>query len=144
MSDNDQQDSQPIRPAGEKLQKVLARIGVGSRRDVEGWISQGRIKVNGSNATLGQRVDLHDAITIDGKVIKREEAAESVRRVIIYNKPDGEIRSEERRSSTTSPTAKSAPAMTRKAARPYSTSCLVPKTAAGSISVAWTSTPLAC
>ncbi|SDS90104.1 ribosomal large subunit pseudouridine synthase B [Pseudomonas asplenii] len=91
MSDNDQQDSQPIRPAGEKLQKVLARIGVGSRRDVEGWISQGRIKVNGSNATLGQRVDLHDAITIDGKVIKREEAAESVRRVIIYNKPDGEI-----------------------------------------------------
>jgi len=91
MSDNDQQDSQPIRPAGEKLQKVLARIGVGSRRDVEGWISQGRIKVNGSNATLGQRVDLHDAITIDGKVIKREEAAESVRRVSIYNKPDGEI-----------------------------------------------------
>ncbi|WP_017903293.1 23S rRNA pseudouridine(2605) synthase RluB [Pseudomonas asplenii] len=93
MSDNDlqDQDSQPIRPAGEKLQKVLARIGVGSRRDVEGWISQGRIKVNGSEATLGQRVDLHDAITIDGKVIKREEASESVRRVIMYNKPDGEI-----------------------------------------------------
>ncbi|WP_017124477.1 23S rRNA pseudouridine(2605) synthase RluB, partial [Pseudomonas gingeri] len=91
MSDNDQKDSQEIGPAGEKLQKVLARIGVGSRRDVEGWISKGRIKVNGKDATLGQRVDLHDAITIDGKVIKREEAAESVRRVIMYNKPDGEI-----------------------------------------------------
>ena len=90
MSDTDQND-QEIRPAGEKLQKVLARIGVGSRRDVESWISQGRIKVNGKEATLGLRVDLHDAISIDGKVIKREEAAESVRRVIMYNKPDGEI-----------------------------------------------------
>ncbi|NWC96361.1 MULTISPECIES: 23S rRNA pseudouridine(2605) synthase RluB [unclassified Pseudomonas] len=91
MSDQDQKDSQEIGPAGEKLQKVLARIGVGSRRDVEAWITQKRIKVNGAEATLGQRVDLHDAITIDGKVIKREEAAESVRRVIMYNKPDGEI-----------------------------------------------------
>ncbi|MGC5700219.1 pseudouridine synthase [Pseudomonas sp. NFXW11] len=90
MSDKEQLD-QEIRPAGEKLQKVLARIGVGSRRDVESWISQGRIKVNGAEASLGQRVDLHDAIAIDGKLIKREEAAESVRRVIMYNKPDGEI-----------------------------------------------------
>ncbi|MCV4342512.1 23S rRNA pseudouridine(2605) synthase RluB [Pseudomonas capsici] len=91
MSEKDTQDSQEIRPAGEKLQKVLARIGVGSRRDVEAWISQGRIKVNGRDATLGQRVDMHDAITVDGRVIKREEAAETVRRVIMYNKPDGEI-----------------------------------------------------
>ena len=91
MSIKDQKDDQEIGPAGEKLQKVLARIGVGSRRDVEAWITQKRIKVNGVEATLGQRVDLHDAITIDGKVIKREEAAESVRRVIMYNKPDGEI-----------------------------------------------------
>ncbi|SEM73730.1 23S rRNA pseudouridine2605 synthase [Pseudomonas sp. ok272] len=91
MSINDQKDDQEIGPAGEKLQKVLARIGVGSRRDVEAWISHGRIKVNGKDATLGQRVDMHDAITIDGRVIKREEAAESVRRVIMYNKPDGEI-----------------------------------------------------
>jgi 23S rRNA pseudouridine2605 synthase len=92
MKDLDQQDgSQEISPAGEKLQKVLARIGVGSRRDVEAWISEGRIKVNAKVATLGQRVDLHDAITVDGKVIKREEASETVRRVIIYNKPDGEI-----------------------------------------------------
>lgn len=91
MSEQDKQDSQEIGPAGEKLQKVLARIGVGSRRDVESWISQGRIKVNGKDATLGQRVDMHDAITVDGRVIKREEAAETVRRVIMYNKPDGEI-----------------------------------------------------
>ena len=91
MSEKDPQDNQEIGPAGEKLQKVLARIGVGSRRDVEAWISQGRIKVNGKDATLGQRVDMHDAISVDGRVIKREEAAETVRRVIMYNKPDGEI-----------------------------------------------------
>ncbi|WP_434680577.1 23S rRNA pseudouridine(2605) synthase RluB [Pseudomonas sp. R1-18] len=91
MSEKDTKDSQEIGPAGEKLQKVLARIGVGSRRDVEAWISQGRIKVNGKDATLGQRVDMHDAISVDGRVIKREEAAETVRRVIMYNKPDGEI-----------------------------------------------------
>lgn len=76
---------------GEKLQKVLARIGLGSRRDIETWISQGRVKVNGALATLGQRVDLHDAIAVDGRLLKREEEAESVRRVLIYNKPDGEI-----------------------------------------------------
>jgi 23S rRNA pseudouridine2605 synthase len=91
MKDQDKPESQEIGPAGEKLQKVLARIGVGSRRDVEAWIGEGRVKVNGVAATLGLRVDLHDAISVDGKVIKREEASENVRRVIIYNKPDGEI-----------------------------------------------------
>jgi 23S rRNA pseudouridine2605 synthase len=91
MSEQDLQETQAIPPSGEKLQKVLARIGVGSRRDVEAWISQGRIKVNGVAATLGQRVDLHDAIAVDGKLIKRVEAAEATRRVIMYNKPDGEI-----------------------------------------------------
>eukprot|EP01031_Cornospumella_fuschlensis_P051462 gene51462-62930_t len=34
-------------PAGEKLQKVLARIGLASRRDIEAWITEGRVKVNG-------------------------------------------------------------------------------------------------
>ena len=76
---------------GEKLQKVLARLGLASRRDVEDWISAGRVKVNGALATLGQRVDSHDAIAVDGRLLKREEATEVVRRVLIYNKPDGEI-----------------------------------------------------
>ncbi|UTW07463.1 23S rRNA pseudouridine(2605) synthase RluB [Pseudomonas benzenivorans] len=84
-------ESEQHSPAGEKLQKVLARMGLASRRDIEAWIGQGRVKVNGATATLGVRVDMHDAIAIDGRLIKREEAAESVRRVLIYNKPDGEI-----------------------------------------------------
>lgn len=84
-------DNEEIRPSGEKLQKVLARMGQASRRDIEQWISQGRVKVNGAVATLGARVDLHDAISVDGRLLKREELAESVRRVLIYNKPEGEI-----------------------------------------------------
>ena len=85
------EDSTPHIAHGEKLQKVLARIGLASRRDVENWIAAGRVKVNGAVATLGQRVDLHDAIAVDGRLLKREETAEVVRRVLIYNKPDGEI-----------------------------------------------------
>lgn len=79
------------RPAGEKLQKVLARLGLASRREVETWITEGRVKVNGAAATLGQRVDANDAIALDGRLLKREEITGSVRRVLIYNKPDGEI-----------------------------------------------------
>lgn len=85
------EDTTPHIAHGEKLQKVLARLGLASRRDVESWIAAGRVKVNGAVATLGQRVDLHDAIAVDGRLLKREEAAEGVRRVLIYNKPDGEI-----------------------------------------------------
>lgn len=84
-------EAEQYSPAGEKLQKVLARLGLASRREIEAWIGAGRVKVNGAVASLGQRVDLHDAIALDGRLIKREEAAESVRRVLIYNKPDGEI-----------------------------------------------------
>jgi len=87
----EQDDTTPHIAHGEKLQKVLARLGLASRRDVESWIAAGRVKVNGSVATLGQRVDLHDAIAVDGRLLKREEATETVRRVLIYNKPDGEI-----------------------------------------------------
>ena len=85
------EESTPHVAHGEKLQKVLARMGLASRRDVESWIAAGRVKVNGAVASLGQRVDLHDAIAVDGRLIKREEKAEVVRRVLIYNKPDGEI-----------------------------------------------------
>lgn len=78
-------------PRGEKLQKVLARLGLGSRRDIEGWISGGRVRVNGELASLGQRVEPDDAIAVDERLIRREEAARVVRRVLIYNKPEGEI-----------------------------------------------------
>ena len=84
-------DIEEYRPAGEKLQKVMARMGLGSRRDIETWISLGRVKVNNLVATLGQRVDTHDAITLDGRLLRREELEESTRRVLMYNKPEGQV-----------------------------------------------------
>ncbi len=74
---------------GEKLQKVLARTGVGSRREMERWIEQGRISVNGKVAKLGDRVDDRARITIDGKPLDRRPASET--RCILYHKPTGEV-----------------------------------------------------
>ena len=92
MSDemNLAEESAPI-IRGEKLQKVLARLGMGSRRDIEGWITAGRVQVNGVVANLGARVETRDAISVDGRLLKREELVAPVRRVLIYNKPEGEI-----------------------------------------------------
>ena len=77
--------------SGEKLQKVLARMGLGSRREIEGWISAGRVSVNGATAPLGCRVDSLDQITVDGRPLKRDLTTEVLRRVLIYNKPEGEV-----------------------------------------------------
>ncbi|GAA0836264.1 MULTISPECIES: 23S rRNA pseudouridine(2605) synthase RluB [Marinomonas] len=74
----------------EKLQKVLARAGQGSRREMENRIREGRVLVNGAVATLGDRVSVSDAIELDGYSVKVTEAGEG-RRVIIYNKPEGEV-----------------------------------------------------
>ena len=78
-------------PAGERLQKVLANAGMGSRREIEGWIRDGKVEVNGSLAQLGQRVMPTDNIKVDGRrvSVKRLEAPE--REVLVYNKPEGEL-----------------------------------------------------
>ncbi|MBL4833834.1 MAG: 23S rRNA pseudouridine(2605) synthase RluB [Pseudomonas sp.] len=81
--------SNPV--TGEKLQKVLARIGLGSRREIESWIEAGRVSVNGQIASLGARVDSLDQILVDGRPVKRDIANEEARRVMLYNKPEGEV-----------------------------------------------------
>lgn len=78
-------------PVGEKLQKVLARLGVASRRDSEQWIKDGRIKVNGVVAHLGMRVTHRDNISVDGEPVKQDRETAALRRVILYNKPEGEV-----------------------------------------------------
>ena len=55
---------------GEKLQKVLARAGLGSRREMERWIEAGRVSVNGKVASLGDRVDVRDQLAVDGRSIE--------------------------------------------------------------------------
>lgn len=74
----------------EKLQKVLARAGLGSRRTMEQWISDGRIKVNGNRASLGDRVGMHDKIAVDERPLARGPGKQPGR-VLLYNKPSGEI-----------------------------------------------------
>ncbi|MCU5783303.1 S4 domain-containing protein [Alcanivorax balearicus MACL04] len=75
----------------EKLQKVLARAGLGSRRELEVWIAEGRVSVNGKVATLGDRVEPEDALRVDGRIIRVKPEEDIVRRVIIYHKPAGEV-----------------------------------------------------
>jgi len=74
----------------EKLQKVLARAGLASRRKVEQWICQGRIRVNGQLAQLGQRVARKDHIFIDNKQLRQLDSANKPR-LIMYHKPIGQI-----------------------------------------------------
>jgi len=79
------------RPSNEKLQKVLARAGYGSRRELETWISAGRIKVNNQVAKLGDRVSASDRISVDGNPVRQTRLSERRSRVLIYHKPVGEI-----------------------------------------------------
>lgn len=75
----------------ERIQKVLARAGVGSRRAVEGWISAGRIQVNGQVAQLGDRIGADDRVLLDGKPVQMDWRAEPRFKLLAYYKPDGEI-----------------------------------------------------
>lgn len=75
----------------ERLQKVLAAAGLGSRREMEAWIRAGRVQVNGKPAVLGQSVGPRDRIFVDGKPVRLQLESRRVPRVLLYNKPEGEI-----------------------------------------------------
>lgn len=75
----------------EKIQKILAHAGIGSRRQVESMIEAGRITVNGRAATLGDRMTYHDLVCVDGREIKLIKSKNQKSRVLIYHKPEGEI-----------------------------------------------------
>ncbi|MEJ2456087.1 MAG: pseudouridine synthase [Candidatus Thiodiazotropha sp.] len=78
-------------PLGERLQKVLANAGLGSRREIEGWISAGKVEVNGSLAQLGQRVVPTDSIKVDGRKVSVKRLEPPEREVLVFNKPEGEL-----------------------------------------------------
>ena len=76
----------------ERLQKWLAGQGLGSRREIERWITAGRIEVDGKKAELGVKVTGDERIAIDGKQLRKpREDRQQKSRVLIYNKPPGEI-----------------------------------------------------
>jgi 23S rRNA pseudouridine2605 synthase len=81
----------PKRPAGERLQKLLANAGLGSRRQLEGLIAAGRVKVNGGVAKLGDRASAEDRIEVDGRPVGSRRLVSNQRFAIIYNKPEGQV-----------------------------------------------------
>lgn len=76
----------------ERIQKVLARAGYGSRRQVETWIKEGKVICNGEVATLGDQISEGDTLKLDGKPLSAKRLwQQSEHQVILYNKPVGEV-----------------------------------------------------
>ncbi|MCX4028777.1 23S rRNA pseudouridine(2605) synthase RluB [Endozoicomonas sp. SM1973] len=75
----------------ERIQKALSRAGVGSRRQIEKWIAEQRITVNGVLAELGQRISTKDDVKLDGQQVKILSEQAGLRRVLMYNKPEGVV-----------------------------------------------------
>jgi 23S rRNA pseudouridine2605 synthase len=90
MNDTEESEAQEKQP-GERLQKALAQIGLGSRREMEEWISRGRVTVNGEVATLGMRVTEEDAVRVDNRPVRLAATGGSLPRVLLYHKQEGEI-----------------------------------------------------
>lgn len=75
--------------ASERVQKVLAAAGIGSRREIEALIAAGEVKVNGKTVRLGDRAVPGDRITVRGRSVRTR--APDTLRVIVYNKPEDEV-----------------------------------------------------
>lgn len=81
----------PGESVSERIQKVLARAGLGSRRAVEAWVAEGRVRVNGVVATTGLAVTADDRIAIDGRHYRVATAPKRPARWLRYHKPAGEV-----------------------------------------------------
>jgi 23S rRNA pseudouridine2605 synthase len=71
----------------ERLQKLLARLGLASRREVEGWIRAGRLTVNGEVALLGSRASPADRVRLDGRPVRLRAAPETPRVYLCHRSP---------------------------------------------------------
>ncbi|MCX7116519.1 MAG: pseudouridine synthase [Legionellales bacterium] len=77
----------------ERLQKILSKAGFGSRREMERWIADGFVQVNGALSKLGDSATAEDEIFVKGRKIVNPLSLESNVRVLLYHKPVGEISS---------------------------------------------------
>jgi 23S rRNA pseudouridine2605 synthase len=79
---------------GERIQKVLAAAGFGSRREVERWMGEGRLLVNGQVATLGHKLSPQDRVTLDGRLLRRnadtQHAQGATTHVVLYHRSPGQ------------------------------------------------------
>lgn len=78
-------------PKPERIQKVLANAGLGSRREIEGWIEAGEITVNSKTATLGQKIVPGDDVRRQGRKIQLAQSVEVARRVLLLRKHAGHL-----------------------------------------------------
>src|SRR5450631_2399759 len=77
-------------PAGERVQKLLSAAGIGSRREVERWIRESRLKVNGEVPELGAKLTARDRITLDGRPVRLHTPAVKQSRVLLFHRSPGE------------------------------------------------------
>ena len=77
--------------SAERLQKVLAAAGIGSRREIEQWIRDGRVTIDGKTAELGVRITGDERVRIDGKAVAPQKLRRAPRAILLYHKPDGEL-----------------------------------------------------
>jgi 23S rRNA pseudouridine2605 synthase len=75
----------------ERIQKLLARAGYGSRREIERWIEQGLVILNGTKARLGDKASTEDKIELRGKLLSLGRVADFRPRILAYHKPEGEL-----------------------------------------------------
>ncbi|MDO8939346.1 MAG: pseudouridine synthase [Methylicorpusculum sp.] len=79
-------------PVGdERISKVLARGGVGSRREIERWIDEGRLMLNGVMVKQGDKLQPGDHLQLNGRIIHWQRYAQQPTRILIYHKPTGEV-----------------------------------------------------
>jgi 23S rRNA pseudouridine2605 synthase len=75
---------------GERVQKLLSAAGIGSRREVERWIRESRLKVNGEVPVLGAKLTPRDRITLDGRPVRLHTPAVKESRILLFHRSPGE------------------------------------------------------
>jgi 23S rRNA pseudouridine2605 synthase len=76
----------------ERLQKVLARQGLGSRRQIESWIVAGRLDINGQPATLGSRISPADEVRLDGRTVRVRDTTQPAQLYLCHRSPGDPLR----------------------------------------------------
>ncbi len=77
--------------ATDRIHKVLASAGLGSRRQIETWIKAGKVKVNGKLAVIGDRISTRDKVSVNGKKVFLNKILPTATRILAYYKPAGEV-----------------------------------------------------
>ena len=92
-SPDQKSDAQPLSDtnSGERIQKALAHAGLGSRREIEGWIREGLVRINGTTAKLGDRMMGGETVYLRGTKVDVAKRLDAPTRVLLYHKPSGEV-----------------------------------------------------